>query len=247
MSNAAIDDFQEEPTGADSPSIGGSYDDRPTFAHPRYAATRRPGVIWYDKRDGREDFSLGVDVDVEDLDDRDDRELLRVKVRPFRPSTPGEKAEKYSVEEILAYIEVLKRYTSGEDADVTERIGQCTRSQTFESLEAAWEWCRENVDGYAAAPRRDAVETDYRIRRPVQDVETVERSVFEALEQYDRFRIGNHDEVLKVRSTGDFCDDTIVVAYDESGAKWPVRETDGELVIGRLDRREKPIKPVRGE
>lgn len=149
--SAATD--QEELTGADSPVIGKQLDDRTHYAHVRYAARDEPRIIWYDPRDGREKFATG-NFD-EDLDAVGDKYLTNVKIKPFRPATFGNPADRYIIEKNYARKNIYNEDRKGHETYVG--IRHSVASEVFESLEAAREWCRDHVDGYRDAPRRDAV------------------------------------------------------------------------------------------
>ena len=142
-----------ELTGADSPTIGETID-YTHRAHTRYAANGEKSVIWYDPRDGREDYSIRS-VEIGDFEDADDRILSRIKVRPFRPDEAVD--GRYVVQRHYARVETLRRSLGGTMTETVSRVSSCTDAECFEDVEAAREWCRENVDGYADAPRRDAV------------------------------------------------------------------------------------------
>lgn len=135
------------------PEIGITLDERTHYAHVRYAASETAGVIWYDPRDGREKFSTGETG--ADLEDVGDECLTSVRVHPFRPGSHGDPGERYFVEQ-----NVTRKERHNADRDGYEEYvitGSYGRTEVFDSLADARQWCRENIDGYADAEYRDAV------------------------------------------------------------------------------------------
>ena len=140
-------------TGEDGVEIGETLPERTHYAHTRYAASNTPGVIWFDPRDGREKFAIGTTG--EDLEAVGDEAITGVAIKPFRPESFGDPAAKYVVK-----IQLVRRERENADREAYEtfvRINTYGRSEVCESLAAAREYCRENVPGYADAPRKDAV------------------------------------------------------------------------------------------
>lgn len=68
--------------------------------------------------------------------------------------------------------------------------------------------------------------------------------VLDSLERDDRFRVESHDTLLRVHRAGRFTGDVVLVAYDESGAKWTVFREAGETHMGRMESRRKSISSV---
>lgn len=136
------------------PEVGKSLTERTHYAHVRYAASEEAGVIWYDPRDGREKLSFGVDTSLDALE-IGERVLTGVKIHPLRPASHGEPGEQYFVEQQTAQAE---RHNEDRDGyDEYETVHTYASTETFESLRAARDWCRENIDGYAEAESRNAV------------------------------------------------------------------------------------------
>jgi len=153
-SQRELAEYSTDQTGADSPEIGVSLDDRTHYAHVRYAASDEAGVVWYDPRDGREYYTL-PDAPADDAMAVGDEAVTSVKIMPFRPAAHGEPAEKYVIKRQRKRKE--REGVDREWLDEYVRVNTYGTSEVHESLEAAREWCRENVAGYATAPRRDAV------------------------------------------------------------------------------------------
>ncbi|WP_455448207.1 hypothetical protein [Natrinema thermotolerans] len=145
----------ETATGADTPEIGVTLETQTHRAHVRYAASETPGVIWYDPRDGRERYVCDRTVTMADFESMDDRVLTSVVVRPHRP---GEAVDgRYCVVRNRNGLETFTRSIDGERVPGLVGIGSYRTADVFDSLEAAQEYCREHVAGYADAPRKDAV------------------------------------------------------------------------------------------
>jgi len=142
-------------TGADSPAVGVTLENRTHRAHARYAARETPGMVWYDPHDGRERYVLDREVTMADFTAMDDRVLTSVVIRPHRP---GEAVDgRYCVVRNRNGIETFTRFIDGERVPGLARIASYRKADVFDSLEAAREWCREHVAGYVDAPRKDAV------------------------------------------------------------------------------------------
>ena len=142
-----------ELTGADSPPIGQQLAGYTHYAHARYAASDESEVVWYDPRDGREWFATGKRE--ADLTTVDDEHLSSVTVKPYRPESFGDPAAKYLIERNFARKERLN--TDRDWCDTSVIVKTFGKSDVVEGIEAAREWCRKNIMGYADAPRRDAV------------------------------------------------------------------------------------------
>lgn len=143
----------DELTGADSPPIGEQLTEYTHYAHVRYAASDESAVVWYDPRDGRERFVTGNRE--ADLDTVGDEHLSSVAIKPYRPESFGDPATKYLIERNYARKELLNADRDWCDTSVI--VSTFGKSDVVEGLETAREWCRENITGYATAPRRDAV------------------------------------------------------------------------------------------
>lgn len=149
-------------SGADSPDIGQSIETLTHYGHVRYEALENPGIVWYDPRDGREYYTTGRydDFDPDEFD-VDEELLTGIKIMPFRPESHGDPAARYVVREHILRKEVIDTTTEGWVApnlpDEYVDTRSYSRSHVFEGIETAREWCRENIDGYEAAERRDAV------------------------------------------------------------------------------------------
>lgn len=137
-------------TTEDTPEVGQKLEERTHYGHVRYASRDSPGVIWYDPRDGRENFSFDVDPMAEL--DVGESTVTHAKIRPFRPSEYGEPADKYVVKITRTEKELFKHDT--EPFETTRQYGS---SEQYDSLEAARDSLRERFDEYATAPRNDAV------------------------------------------------------------------------------------------
>lgn len=162
-SSSSDGDDPAGPTGADAPTIGEDFDGRTHYAHARYAANNQPGIIWFDPRDGREHYALEAGED--DLDDVGDEVLTRVSIKPYRPTDHGRPADQYSVKQQTPRRELVN--ADSEFHETTTQVATYVETEVFDSLEAAREWCRSNIEGYTEAPRRDAVRS--------RDPEVVER------------------------------------------------------------------------
>lgn len=138
------------------PATGVSLDERTHYAHVRYAAGDHPGVIWYDPRDGREYLSLDVDTSLDALE-LEERVLTGVRLHGKRNVCgivdPSE-------EWVLEIHHASKaEYDVIGDVDETANHVECYRgSEIFESQEAARDAAAEQVEAYADAPYRNAVE-----------------------------------------------------------------------------------------
>ncbi|ELY85413.1 hypothetical protein [Natrinema gari] len=144
----------------DTPEIGVTLEKRTHYAHTRYAASETAGVIWYDPRDGRENYAVPNPTPEDALAVGEDT-MTRVKIRPHRPASHGDPADRYVVNYSVVRKVEIDTTTEGWVAPNLPDTYVDTRtyggSEVFDSLEAAREYCRENVPGYADAPRKDAV------------------------------------------------------------------------------------------
>ena len=152
-------------TGADAPEIGVTLTDRTHYAHTRYAASDEAGVVWYDPRDGREYYATGTSGD--DLTTVGDETRTSVEVTPYQPTEFGTPAARYVVNQHIARYE--RRNAECDWRETFETVGHYGRSEVFDSLDDARAWCCDHVDGYASAPRRDAVGDRTDIEIEVQD------------------------------------------------------------------------------
>ena len=82
--------------------------------------------------------SIG-DVTVDDLDGPDDRRLLRAVIRPYRAPD----ALEYVLYRHRAFLEEVVRYENGRQVGTEKRVAECRKSDRFETVDAAREFCRE--------------------------------------------------------------------------------------------------------
>lgn len=129
--------------------------ERTHLAHVRYAASDEAGVIFTDPRDGRENFSTGQSGS--DLDVGEEC-ITSVSIRPFRPSTYGEPADRYVTRRSRSMRREVESSKWGDDSTY-EQTQQSALSEVHDSLGAARAWCREHVPGYDEADRVDVIAT----------------------------------------------------------------------------------------
>jgi hypothetical protein len=117
----------------------------PTYAHPRYAASDTPGVIWYDPRDNRESFSQDLSTEI----DTGERRVTSGKIGSYRPAEFGVPPEQYITKIGVQY--------GPEQGDEFPFAHSAVSSEVHDSLDAAQAHLAKHVPGYEQAPRRDAV------------------------------------------------------------------------------------------
>jgi len=117
----------------------------PTYAHPRYAASDTPSVIWYDPRDNRESFNRDLNTEV----DTGERRVTSGKIGPYRPAEFGVPPERYITEIGIQY--------GPEEGDEVPSPRSAVSSEVHDSLDAAQAHLAKHVPGYEQAPRHDAV------------------------------------------------------------------------------------------
>lgn len=137
------------------PAIGATLADRTHYAHTRYVVSDEPGVIWYDPRDGRENFATGRSGD--GCDAVGDSVVTGCAIRPHRPTAHGDPAAEYVVKRHRT--ELVRRNADCEFRDTIVRQESYVQSVVCESLAAARAWCCEHIPGYEDAEWRDAVAT----------------------------------------------------------------------------------------
>lgn len=133
--SATLGDFADDITGSDSPTVGETLETTTHRAHTRYAAHDEPGVVWYDPRDGRENYTIRQDITVAAFDGMDNRVLLGISVRPFRPDEAAD--GRYVVFQHKGWPETFSRFIDGEHIDGLVRVGTVRDSDVFDSLEEA--------------------------------------------------------------------------------------------------------------
>lgn len=137
----------------DGPSVGADVSERTHYAHTRYAVSDAAGVIWFDPRDGRENFATGRDADA--LQSVGDEVVTGCAIRPHRPTCQGDPAAEYVVKRHRT--ERVRRNADCEFRETIVRNESYVASIVCDSLAAARAWCAEHIPGYAAAEWRDAV------------------------------------------------------------------------------------------
>jgi len=137
----------------DGPAIGADLAEHTHYAHTRYAVSDEPEAIWYDPRDGRENYATGLDGDA--LDAVGDEVVTGCAIRPHRPTTHGETAAQYVVRRHRT--EMVRRNADCEFRETIERRESYVASVVCDSLAEARAWCCEHIPGYEDAAWRDAV------------------------------------------------------------------------------------------
>lgn len=140
----------------DRPQTGFPLDQRTHYAHVRYAAKEIPGIIWFDPRDGRERLTLDTDTSLSALDE-DEQVLTSIELRGHR-NVCGvvEPSQKWML--LINYAVRAEYQIVGWRDETVDRVESHCETHIFETQAAARVAAEEQVEEYAAADYRNAVE-----------------------------------------------------------------------------------------